>query len=210
MKPAYVLTVTGLHHNGMQRLSRTRDMADIYVAVVGCETAVKIDVAKGEDVNVALMRHGYIGATPVTPAFAFHLDMLKHAHSGRKAMPGAGMQGLFRQHCDFHGVRHMHFPILSRADVNLQIQYTHGLQLGFRQAFDIYLEVLANVDAKIDAALGRGEDFQAKMGCPTCGNEVCPIDASAYLRTNHTSGCRRILSWRETLRSSALSCRRRV
>ncbi|VDB91469.1 unnamed protein product [Peniophora sp. CBMAI 1063] len=137
----------------------TREAHDIKIKGVhynvDCPNDITIHVAKGEDVNVALMRHGYIGGTPVTPSVAFHLDLLRYAHSARKKMPGSGMQGILRAQCDFHN-----------------IHYTQGLQLNFRQAFDIYLEVLKRADALVDAVLGRSVDFHVKNGCGACDNKA--------------------------------------
>ncbi|VDC04405.1 unnamed protein product [Peniophora sp. CBMAI 1063] len=129
-----------------------REMRLRAVDYTGASNLIILQVPDGESVNVALMHRGYIAGTPVTPSVAFHLNILCFAHSSRHYNPSCGLQGIIRAFCMFQG-----------------ISFTHGLSLNFRQAFDVYLDILKHVDARVGEALGRGPNFQALYGCAACG-----------------------------------------
>ncbi|KZV59469.1 hypothetical protein PENSPDRAFT_672324 [Peniophora sp. CONT] len=138
---------------------------------VGAHNELLLRIPDGENVNVTLMRHGYIGGTPITPAVAFHLDILCLAHSSRRCNPSCGLQGIIRMICMFHEI-------------------THSLALSFRQAFDIYLDLLKRVESRVNKALGRGPDFQARLGCPACGyTDADNGDTLSPARLHAMDGC---------------------
>ncbi|KAI0027008.1 hypothetical protein K488DRAFT_8790, partial [Vararia minispora EC-137] len=112
-------------------------------------------IAQGvnEDVNAALMRHGFIAGTPVRPTLAFSVDVLQLALCLRRNAPGVGVQGLVKSLCSL-----------------LCIQYKHGMEALFSNAFDIFLDITTQVDRMTDKALERHKpNWYRLYGCPPCG-----------------------------------------
>ncbi len=58
----------------------------------------------GEPANVSLVREGFLGCSPINPAFAFDLNTLELYHRLRRRHPRLGIQAMMRALCDVHEV----------------------------------------------------------------------------------------------------------
>ncbi|KAH9849711.1 hypothetical protein C2E23DRAFT_736739 [Lenzites betulinus] len=105
-----------------------------------------------ERANVALLRHGLLGSSPVYPEVAFSLDTLELYHRLRRHHPQLGIQPMARALCDLHNVN-----------------YTKLLRTQMSSAFDIYLNILQIARERCDFALGRRDsNWRLSNSCPCC------------------------------------------
>lgn len=103
-------------------------------------------------VSVACVRHGWIPCAPGIPSVVITIRALEVYRVVHLRCPRLGIQAFVRALCDIHGVAPR--PYL-------------GVQ--FSVAFDVYLAIRAQVDARVQAALGRDTpDWRIKNACPAC------------------------------------------
>ncbi|KAJ6522137.1 hypothetical protein DFH09DRAFT_938515, partial [Mycena vulgaris] len=95
---------------------------------------------------------GWMPASPWTPRVVFSIRALEFYRVAHLRCPRLGIQAFVRGMCDIHGVAPRQWL---------------GTQFGI--AFDVYLAVLAIVDARVLAALGRDTPhWRLKNSCPCC------------------------------------------
>ncbi|KAJ7640901.1 hypothetical protein DFH06DRAFT_1137727, partial [Mycena polygramma] len=100
----------------------------------------------------ACVRRGWIPAAPWNPTVVITIRALEVYRVVNLRCPRLGIQAFMRAMCDIHGVAPR--PWL-------------GFQ--FSVAFDAYLAIRANVDQRVQAALGRSvPNWRLKNACPCC------------------------------------------
>ncbi|KAI0641354.1 hypothetical protein C8Q79DRAFT_919742, partial [Trametes meyenii] len=113
----------------------------------------KVIVQRPEErANVALIRCGLLGTSPVYPEAAISLETLELYHRLRCHHPQLGIQPMVRALCDVY-------------DVN----YRKHLRTQLSAAFDVYLQILQIVDQRCAKVLGRDDPhWRLKNSCPCC------------------------------------------
>ncbi|KAJ7690879.1 hypothetical protein B0H17DRAFT_1159884 [Mycena rosella] len=101
--------------------------------------------------NATLLRYGYIGASPDKPAIAFELRTLEIYRQIHRVTPRFTIDSLAKTLVYLH-----HVPRKSYLAEQLS------------SAYDAYLAILRNVDARVQTALGRDEKWMSKNICPPC------------------------------------------
>ncbi|KAI0640945.1 hypothetical protein C8Q79DRAFT_1014781 [Trametes meyenii] len=141
-------------HHGATTILEDAEMADpaaLRFVVVAAYThehnLQKIIVQRPEErANVALIRCGLLGTSPVYPEAAISLKTLELHH------PQLGVQPMVRALCDVY-------------DVN----YRKHLRTQFSTAFDVYLNISRIVDQRCTKALRRDDPhWRIKHSCPCC------------------------------------------
>ncbi|KAH7903111.1 hypothetical protein BJ138DRAFT_1197236, partial [Hygrophoropsis aurantiaca] len=103
----------------------------------------------------ALIRVGFLGASPIQPTLAIHLNCLELYHQIRRRQSSFSVQAMVKVLCAMHN-----------------ITYTQHLRDQFTIAFDEYLAILRSVQLSIDKSLGRdGPDWSLCGACPSCSYE---------------------------------------
>lgn len=100
--------------------------------------------------NVALLKLGYLGATPVQPSIAFSVRLLLQ-YTTLKARARTAKQNFVRSLCELHNV-----------------PYSRSLRNHFSDAVDAFSTILRAVDDHIRVRLGRDRDWRIKNSCPPC------------------------------------------
>ncbi|KIK40552.1 hypothetical protein CY34DRAFT_24782 [Suillus luteus UH-Slu-Lm8-n1] len=104
----------------------------------------------------ALVRHGVIPCSPISPSVAISIDALELYRVARLCNPHFSIQAYVKSICDLHGT--IFHRYLSRQ---------------FSIAFDLYLHIRTRVNSLIDIALGRNAvDWHLKNTCPCCTYEL--------------------------------------
>ncbi|KAI0060325.1 hypothetical protein BV25DRAFT_1783310, partial [Artomyces pyxidatus] len=123
--------------------------------------------------NIALVRAGLLGCTPVLPNLAFSIELLEFYHRLRRRHPTIGIQGFVKVICAVHGT-----------------MYYAALQDKFSRTFDVYLDILERLQSRTDAALGRdGGAWRIAHGCPCCGFKVRHEPEIVPARLHAMDGC---------------------
>ncbi|KAI0059807.1 hypothetical protein BV25DRAFT_1808428 [Artomyces pyxidatus] len=129
--------------------------------------------ATNEEANIALIRVGLLGSTPVVPKLAFTLDLLEFYHRLRRRQATVGIQGFMKAIC-----------------AHLSIKYMATLQDQFSRAFDAYFDLLQRLQARTDAVLGRdGDGWRLIYGCPCCGFQQANEPPLVPARLHAMDGC---------------------
>ncbi|KAI0671594.1 hypothetical protein C8Q78DRAFT_1019556 [Trametes maxima] len=156
------LVDTYLHwkHQGATSINEdvetTDPMASRFVVVAAYthkQDIQKVIVQRPEErANVALIRCGLLGTSPIYPETAISLETLELYHRLRRHHPQLGIQPMVRALCDVY-------------DVN----YRKHFRTQFSTAFDVYLNILQIVDQRCAKALGRDDPhWRIKHSCPCC------------------------------------------
>ncbi|KAG2113282.1 hypothetical protein BD769DRAFT_1364185, partial [Suillus cothurnatus] len=120
------------------------------------EACVSIHQCPEEPANVALLRLGLLGCSPVEPSVAIEVHMLELYHRLWHRHAQLSIQAFTRALCDIH-----------------KVNYRTCFQEQFSIAFDAYLSILQHIRSQVDDALGRNEtDWRLKHMCPCCTYEV--------------------------------------
>ncbi|KAJ7792184.1 hypothetical protein B0H14DRAFT_3160393 [Mycena olivaceomarginata] len=101
--------------------------------------------------NAALIKHGYIGASPEQPVLAFPLHLFEVYRQQHRVCPRYSMEALART------LQHLHL-VPRRSYLSEQLS----------SAYDAYLAIMREVDARVDAAMGRTGDWHSQNVCPPC------------------------------------------
>ncbi|KAF7347990.1 hypothetical protein MSAN_01751100 [Mycena sanguinolenta] len=125
------------------------------VLVVDIFTAVQQDLhlIRGDGfVASACIRQGWMPVSPYFPTVMITIRVLEIYRVSHLRCPRLGIQAFVRALADLHGVAPR--PWLARQ---------------FTVAFDIYLAILARVEKRVHAALGRDTpNWRLKNACPAC------------------------------------------
>ncbi|KAI5995861.1 hypothetical protein EDD15DRAFT_2365295 [Pisolithus albus] len=126
-------------------------------------TVLVLDVFRAEKTSVtvaptdcyltsALVRHGLIPCSPITPKAAVTVHALHLYHTARQRCPHLSIQGYVKSLCDMHGV-----------------PFHNHRSRQFSIALDVYLQVLAFVSNLVHRAVQRDQpDWRLKHSCPPC------------------------------------------
>ncbi|PSS29557.1 hypothetical protein PHLCEN_2v2956 [Hermanssonia centrifuga] len=144
-------------------------------------TKLAVVQAEGEPANVALVRCGLLGCSPIDPSVAFSLDTLELYHRLRRRHPRLGIQPMMRTLCDLH-------------DINYHECYRDQLSI----AFDAYLDILRRVRQKVDVALGHNvPDWRMKNTCAPCNYKLedePELNPSQLLAMDGNNSAKRVMS----------------
>lgn len=101
---------------------------------------------------MTLLRRGLLSSNPVQPNLAVSIYTLEAHRAYRLVHPSISIQSLAKALCLSHG-----------------IPYQPHLRRMLSDAFDIYLNILRRVDARIQVVLSRTTpDWHLKNSCPSC------------------------------------------
>ncbi|KAG2087520.1 uncharacterized protein F5147DRAFT_748517 [Suillus discolor] len=121
-----------------------------------CEAGVLIHQHPEEPANVALLRLGLLGCSPVEPSVAIEVHTLELYHRLRRRHAQLSIQAFTRALCDIH-----------------KVNYRTCFREQFSIAFDAYLSILQHIRSQVDDALGRSDmDWRLKHMCPCCTYEI--------------------------------------
>ncbi|EIW76532.1 hypothetical protein CONPUDRAFT_64281 [Coniophora puteana RWD-64-598 SS2] len=99
-----------------------------------------------------LVRHGLVGCSPSQPTVAISLRTLETYRQTHRVCPRMSIQAQAKMLCHMHGV-----------------PYRAYLSYQFRDAYDVYLEVLRRVDQRIAAVLHHDSPhWRMRNSCPAC------------------------------------------
>ncbi|KAJ7921642.1 hypothetical protein B0H13DRAFT_1604343 [Mycena leptocephala] len=125
------------------------------VSVIDVFSSYTVDAPlTGNDVYIAsgLVGQGLIPCSPWTPKVAVTICLLEMYRVARLRCPTLGIQPWLKTLADLHGKAFRPYSTQQ-----------------FSTCFDVYLEILKNVDDRVKKALGRdAPDWHLKNGCPAC------------------------------------------
>ncbi|KAL0566356.1 hypothetical protein V5O48_015664 [Marasmius crinis-equi] len=136
-------------------------------------------VSGAEFTNETLARHGFLGGSPEHPTIAFPFHFLESFRQIHRVCPRFSLNGLSRVLTNTHG----RFPMPTLED-----------QL--RVAYDAYLVIQREVQARVDTALSR-DPHQHFIGqiCPPCMNELeneTPLDPTMLIAMDANFSLKRV------------------
>lgn len=100
----------------------------------------------------ALVCHGLIPCSPITPKVAVTVHALDLYHTTRQRCPHLSIQAYVKSLCDLH-----------------RVPFHNHRSRQFSIALDVYLQVLAFISNLVRHALQRDQpDWRLKHGCPAC------------------------------------------
>ncbi|KAJ7735456.1 hypothetical protein B0H16DRAFT_1327062 [Mycena metata] len=108
-----------------------------------------------QSANVALILHGYIGSAPEQPGLAFSIRLFEIYRQLHRVCPRFSLDALSKTLAHLHGV-----PRKSALHDQLVV------------AYDAYLAVLRDADARCQTALGRTGTWYMDNVCPPCFYKV--------------------------------------
>ncbi|KAG9313581.1 hypothetical protein JVU11DRAFT_5911 [Chiua virens] len=102
--------------------------------------------------NEWLISHGYLGCSPLHPTVAVSIQTLAVFQQYHHSCPGFSIQAQCKALCHLHGV-----------------PYRPYLSAQFSAVFDVYLEILAQVEQRMNAVLRRNTPhWRMRNTCPAC------------------------------------------
>ncbi|KAI5989484.1 hypothetical protein EDD15DRAFT_2171323 [Pisolithus albus] len=128
-------------------------LLSVLVLDVFCAEKTSITVGPTDRyLTSALVRHGLIPCSPITPKVAVTVHALELYHTTRQRCPHLSIQAYVKSLCDVHGV-----------------PFHNHRSRQFSIALDVYLQVLAFVSSLVRRALQRDQpDWRLKHCCPPC------------------------------------------
>lgn len=103
----------------------------------------------------SLINAGLLSNAPTTPRWAISIRTLELFRQLRLVKPNFSIMAFVRSMCMAHGRT-----------------TTTSLSEKFSTAFDLYLRLLRNLDARVQASLGRDHTHHRKHFCPACTHSV--------------------------------------
>ncbi|KAF8432351.1 hypothetical protein L210DRAFT_3413994, partial [Boletus edulis BED1] len=129
-----------------------------HVEVVGLrayDPRLSVNQRLNELANVALIRTGALGCSPMQPTLAVKFECLELYHQLRRRQSSLSIQAITKVVCALHN-----------------LTYSHHLREQFSIAFDIYLNILRLVQSALNQVLGRdGAAWKLCGACPCCAYE---------------------------------------
>ncbi|KAJ6565152.1 hypothetical protein DFH09DRAFT_1314957 [Mycena vulgaris] len=104
-----------------------------------------------KNANETLLRHGYIGGSPDQPTIAFSVKTFEIYRQVHRVCPRFSLDALAKT------LNHLH-----------RVPKRPYLAEQLSTAYDAYLAIIRGVDRRVQAALGRNEQWKAKNICPPC------------------------------------------
>ncbi|KIO02918.1 hypothetical protein M404DRAFT_27534 [Pisolithus tinctorius Marx 270] len=132
-------------------------LLSVLVLDVFCTEKTSITVGPTDRyLTSALVHHGLIPCSPITPKVAITVQALDLYHTVRQRCPHLSIQGYVKSLCDIHGV-----------------PFHNHRSRQFSIVLDIYLQILALVSNLVHQALQCDQpDWRLKHGCPSCTYEL--------------------------------------
>ncbi|TFK61890.1 hypothetical protein BDN72DRAFT_777748 [Pluteus cervinus] len=128
----------------------------------------RITQLPGEGANTSLLRRGLLGSAPDYPNLSFTIELLEIYHQLRRRQSNFSVQAFTKTFCSIHNR-----------------PYTNILRQQFSDAFDIYLDILRRVKARVDDALQQSDsDWRIKNSCPACSYK-CPDEPELMFSRLH-------------------------
>ena len=113
-----------------------------------------------------------IPCSPISPSVAVTIDVLELYRTSHLRCPHLSIQAFVKTLSDLHRVSTAHFmrsKFINSPGNLIQIEFHRYLSHQFSVAFDIYLQILAEVEDLITEALNRDQlDWYIKHVCPAC------------------------------------------
>ncbi|KAF7367673.1 hypothetical protein MSAN_00831000 [Mycena sanguinolenta] len=159
MADAYALWALDAAEEGMGKLYTQPEDAvvetthRIYVVDLFAAFYQEVAMVQGDrNVASAYIRQGLVPTAPHLPNVAITIRALEIFRAAQLRCPRLSLQSFVRALCDIHAVA-------PRGHLTVQ----------FSIAFDVYLAIRAEVDRRMQAALGRDSpDWRLKNACPAC------------------------------------------
>ncbi|EIW56750.1 uncharacterized protein TRAVEDRAFT_127597 [Trametes versicolor FP-101664 SS1] len=115
---------------------------------------------------MALVLHGYLGSSPITPSFAISLDTLELFRCIKLFKASFSTEAFAKLLCYLY-----------------YIPYRRYYRTAIADAFDIYLTILREVQKSVMAKLGRdGPDWRAVNACPPCAYKLEEEESTVFDR----------------------------
>ncbi|KAG2058969.1 hypothetical protein BDR06DRAFT_980317 [Suillus hirtellus] len=100
----------------------------------------------------ALVHQGVIPCSPISPTTGITVQAVEFYRIARQRNPHFSIQAYVKTMCDLQGV-----------------QFRAYLSRQFSIAYDVYLQMLTNINSLVHAAIGRNDpDWRLKHACPAC------------------------------------------
>ncbi|KAK6975041.1 hypothetical protein R3P38DRAFT_3335209 [Favolaschia claudopus] len=137
------------------------------ITVMDLLSTYKVDVplvSGDHTIASCLVAQGVIPSSPWEPRFAVAIRVLELYRLARLRCPALGIQAWVRTMADLH-------------DLPFKESWTRW----FSVCFDLYLEILSDVEARVKKALGRDSpDWRLKNCCPCCTYELEGEEAMVF------------------------------
>ncbi|KAG1845645.1 hypothetical protein F4604DRAFT_1936793 [Suillus subluteus] len=122
------------------------------VGIMDFTRAVTIQQLPNEPANAALLRVGLLGCSPLQPTIAIHIQCLELYHQIRRCQASFSIQAITKVLCTLHNAT-----------------YFQQLCEQFSNVFDVYLQILREVQSHVDRILGKDSDnWQMNGACLPC------------------------------------------
>ncbi|RXW12166.1 hypothetical protein EST38_g13691 [Candolleomyces aberdarensis] len=126
------------------------------VNLYSMESSVTINLRDDQVATVALVEAGYLGSSPVDPSIAISLKTLELYQLIRQRKPSFSYEAFAKVLCDLY-----------------QVPYRRQWRTALADAFDVFLMIRRNIDAQIQAKLGRtSAHWRVLNACPPCMYEL--------------------------------------
>ncbi|KAJ7084150.1 hypothetical protein C8R44DRAFT_651709, partial [Mycena epipterygia] len=101
--------------------------------------------------NQTLLRHGYLGSSPESPAIAFPIEFLEQFRQIHRVCPRYSVDALSKTLNNLHKIPRKKY-----------------LRDQLSDAYDGYLAIMCEVEARVQKALHQEDDWHMKNICPPC------------------------------------------
>ena len=119
--------------------------------------------------NVLLLRNVFLGSAPMQPTVAFLLHTLDLYRQTQRICPKFSIQGQVRVFCHMHNVNALYFLLYKWLIRMLQIPYQDYLADQFLIVYNVYLEIIYQMELHMDVILQLNtENWWMLYSCPAC------------------------------------------
>jgi hypothetical protein len=120
--------------------------------------------------NETLLRHGYIGCSPLQPTLAISVRTLAAYRQSHRSCPRYSIEAQCKMLCNMHNVNQSRSNYLrKKVNIDIQVPYAPYLCTQFSVAYDAYLDICRCVDQQINTALGYNTPTSRLLrSCPCC------------------------------------------
>ncbi|KZT18099.1 hypothetical protein NEOLEDRAFT_1080998 [Neolentinus lepideus HHB14362 ss-1] len=129
--------------------------------------------------NTALIRHGYIGASPIRPTVAISIRTLAVYRQTHRTCPQLSIQAEVRKLCHLH-----------------KVPYCRYLCEQFTIAYDVYLEICYRVGVRVRTAMKEDYPHAELLNlCPACTYKLQdepPLECSLHCEMDGNNSLKRI------------------
>jgi hypothetical protein len=132
-----------------------------------CTTHLFFHSENIQSTNTTLILHGYIGASPQKVSHAFPICLFEIYQQIHRVCPP--IETLATTLTNLHEVCMFKSGFILSLLISLQGPHLKSLsEQQLSSAYDVYLEILNQVDAQVDTALGHDEQWHANNVCAPC------------------------------------------